>query len=191
MVDEFVHGTDWEVSSGPYVNRQLDIGDIWPVGLASEVGGGNKDILADGLHPVVAIGPQDAAGNRSVGQQTGVVVSYYNDHLIVVNVARGFVVKAYVHNVLTYQGGNPATFEQAPEIGQPVYVDDSAPLTAGVTLSLSPLNSAGTVNPLAGFLWYDQDEYLDIGVGGANAAALWPKVWANAATETLVQILLK
>ena len=186
-MDEFVHGPDWQGSSGPYVNRMISTADIWPEGLASEVGGGNKDILAGGLHPIVAIGGQTAADGRQVGQLCGVVVSFENANLAQVNIAKGMVVKAKVANILTH----PDTYEAAPVIGQPVYVDDSAALSAGVTLSLAAANSAALVNPLAGWLWYDQDEYLDSGVGGANAAALWPKAWSVAFAEYDVYVLLK
>ena len=84
----------------------------------------------------------------------------------------------------------PATFETAPVIGQPVYVDDTAALSAGVTLSLSPLSGAGLANPLAGHLFYCQDEYRDGDIGGANAAVTWPLTWANEETETEVCVML-
>ena len=192
MPDDFLSGTDWEGSSGPYLERQVALADLWPEGLNSESdGAGDKDILADGLHPVLAIGGQTAADGRQVGQLTGVVVHYRTTGLVQMNVARGMIVRAYVANVLTYDQRAAATFEIAPVIGQPVYVDDSAALSAGVTLSLAAANSAALVNPLAGWLWYDQDEYLDSGVGGANAAALWPKAWSAAFAEYDVYVLMK
>ena len=192
MPDDFLSGTDWESSSGPYLERQVALADLWPEGLNSESdGAGDKDVLADGLHPVLAIGGQTAADGRQVGQLTGVVVHYRTTGLVQMNVARGMIVRAYVANVLTYDQRGAATFEIAPIIGQPVYVDDSDPLASGVTLSLSALNNDGLVNPLAGWLWYDQDEYLDAGVGGPNAVAIWPLTWANELVEAEVCVLLK
>lgn len=192
MPDEFISGTDWQGSSGPYVNVQVALADLWPEGLNSESdGAGDKDILADGLHPVLAIGGQTANDGRQVDSLTGVVVHYYDTGLVQMNVARGMIVKAYVASVLTYTQRGAATFETAPIIGQPVYVDDSDPLSSGVTLSLSALNNDGVANPLAGWLWYGQDEYLDGGVGGENLSAIWPLTWDDELTENEVWILLK
>ncbi len=189
MTDHFYNNTDWESSSGPLIVRQYAVGDIWPVGLASEDAGGNKDVLAAGLHPCVAIGPKASRGVNSAG----VVVSYQDANLVQINIARGFCFKAYVANVLTYNAqGGAATFDQSLAIGEPVYVDDSDALDEGVTLSRSPLNghNPGAANPRAGWLYYDQDDFLDSGVGGPNAAADWPKAVANALTYTLVTVML-
>jgi len=60
-----------------------------------------------------------------------------------------------------------------------------------VTLSLSPLNGAGSGNPVAGYLFYDQDEYVDSVVGGANTAAVWPVAGdAAALVEVTLPVLL-
>jgi hypothetical protein len=91
---------------------------------------------------------------------------------------------------LTYAGGNPATFEQAPVVGQPVYVDDSDDLSEGVTLSMSPLNDADVRNPLAGYLFYCQDEYADAGVGGPNSSSTFDGTLPNAATEQSYCVIL-
>lgn len=192
MPDEFYSGTDWEQSSSPYLVVQVHEADIWPV--ADNSGSGTKDAIAAGLHPVVAIGGRTAADGRPLNI-TGVVVSFtagltVPTGLVRVNIADGFRVRQYVHNILTYDGGDANTFEQAPVIGQPVYVDDSDDLTEGVTLSLSPLNDAGVKNPQAGVLWYEQDEYVDAGVGGPNSSASWPKTWANENTAYQVTVLL-
>lgn len=187
MPDTFQTGTDWQQSSGPYVNRQVAVADLWPQGTRS--GSGTKDTIAAGEHPVLAIGGMTAADGRPENL-TGVVVDYLNDYLVQINVADGMIVKAYVANVLTYSGGAADTFETAPVIGQPVYVDDSDDLSEGVTLSLSPLNDAGLANPLAGWLFYCQDEYLDSGVGGPNVSAQWPPTWADELTETEVCVIL-
>lgn len=184
MSTEFYGGTDWEQTSGPIIPRQFALGDLWPVGLGAEIGGGNKDVLEDGLHPAVAIGAK-AFRPKNL---TGTVISYdAAAALVVVNLADKFVSRQYVANVLTYDGGNPATFAASFALGAPVYVDDSDGLSAGVTLSLSPLNSAGSANPLFGYVFYCQDDYLDIGVGGPNAAAGLPVAANNAA---LVESLL-
>lgn len=163
--------TDWEQSSGPIIPRQYPVGNLWPLGLASEIGGGNKQVLVDGIHPPVAIGLRADRGNN----QTGVVLTYNAlGDLAQVNIAEGFITRQWVANILTYNGGNPATWAAAFNIGAPVYIDDSANLSAGCNLSLSPLNSAGSGNPFFGYLIYAQDEYVDHGVGGAGVAAVWP-----------------
>ena len=80
---EFYKGTDWECSSGPILSRMVALADLWPVGLASETGGGDKDVLEDGLHPVVAIGPMVNRPNNLIG----VVMTYTNEHLVIMNMA--------------------------------------------------------------------------------------------------------
>jgi len=188
MPDEFFSGTDWQVSSGPYIERNVSDTYLWPVGANS--GSGTKDALADGLHPVLAIGGRTAADGRPLNL-TGVVVSYEpNDDIAVMNVANGMLVRQYVANILTYNGGVANTFETAPIPGQPVYVDDSDDLGEGVTLSMSPLNDAGVKNPLAGYLWWDQDEYKDIGKGGPNATDQFDTSLPDALTEQIYAIYL-
>jgi hypothetical protein len=185
---EFYFGSDWECSSGPMLPYSFDASaDLWPHGAGSEIGGGDKDVLADGLHPVLAIGPK-ASRPRNL---TGVVINYDSaTDRAVLNMADKVVVKQYVANVLTYSGGNPATFDQSLAIMEPVFVDDSDGLAAGVTLSRSPLNSAGTGNPLAGYLFYSQTEYDDSGIGGVGASRAWPIVVANELVYTLVCVML-
>lgn len=117
-------------------------------------------------------------------------MSYLNDNLIQMNIAPGFCFKAYVANVLTYSSHSADTFDQSLAIGEPVYVDDSEALAAGVTLSRAPTNCEAGANPLAGYIYYDQDEFLDSGVGGPNASAVWPKTVANSLTYTLCTIIL-
>ncbi len=186
---EFYHGSDWESSSGPIISRAFDASaDLWPHGLNSESdGAGDKDVLADGLHPFLAIGPK---GNRP-DNLVGVVITYNAAADIAeMNVAPGFCAKAYVANTLTYGGGVGATFDTSPDVGDPVYVDDSDQLDSGVTLSMSPSNDDAGGNPIAGILFYDQDDYADYGVGGPNAAADWPKTCANELTYFLATVLL-
>ncbi len=182
--DTFQAGSNWEQSSGPIVILQAHESDIWPVADNSE--SGTKDAIEDGLHPVIAIGGRTAADGRPLNI-TGVVVSVTAGlttalGVIRINVADGFIVRQYVANVLTYSG-TPATFEQAPVPGQPVYVDDSDDLSEGVTLSLSPLNDGGLRNPQAGILWYCQDEMADSNVGGPRATATFDGTLANSLVE--------
>ena len=183
MPDDFTNGTDWEQSSGPLVIRAFDASaDLWPHGVAA-----GKDVLADGLHPVLAIGP---TANRPINL-TGVVVTY--DATLdraQMNLADKFVVRAYVANVLTYSQAAAATFDTSMAIGDPVYVDDSDDLSAGVTLSRSPLNEDDEANPLAGYLFYCQDDYDDTGVGGADANVSYPRTCANSLVEQTYCVML-
>ena len=180
---EFYKDTDWQ-TGGPMQTVMAEIGALWPQGSAQ-----SKDDLVDGLHPVVALVPK---ANRSASALTGIVVSVEDAAgLVQVNIAKGAIVKQFVANVLTYAAGSPATFDQSVALGQPVYLDDSTDLAAGVTLSLSPKNESDADNPLVGWIWYDQSEYKDAGVGGANAASAFPKVVANSLTNTIFNILLK
>jgi hypothetical protein len=180
-MDEFLTGSDWQVSSEPYLTIRVPVTDLWPEGLASEIGGGNKDTLDNeaGQHPILAVGAVATRPHNIVG----VVVSVHNG-FAVLNVAPGAIVHANVANITGY---GAVTYAATFAIGQPVYIDDSAALTDGVTLSLSALNSAGSGNPLAGYLFYDQDEYVDSVVGGANAAAVWP---VTADVAALVEVTL-
>jgi hypothetical protein len=109
---------------------------------------------------------------------------------VTVNIADGAIVRQYVSNILTYSGGSAYTFETAPVVGQPVYVDDSADLSNGVTLSMSPLNSAGLKNPMAGVLWYCQDEIADGQVGGSRSTATFDTSLPNSETEQIYCVLL-
>ena len=121
MTTEFFSGSNWEQSSGPFVNVQVHESDCWPV--ADNSGSGTKDALADGLHPVIAIGGRTAADGRPLNL-TGVVVSFLVGLTVPVgiaqvNIADGFIVRNYVANVLTYSGTAANTFETAPVVGQP------------------------------------------------------------------------
>ena len=187
MPTEFYGETDWQGSSGPYVMRTFDASeDLWPHGADSEIDTGDKDVLADGLHPVLAIGPK-ASRPRNL---TGVVVTYQsNNDRAVMNLAEKVIVRQYVANVLTYSTGDPATFDTSLAVGEPVYVDDSGPLSAGVTLSRSPLNESNQANPLAGYIMRCQDEYDDSGVGGVNNDR-FPLALSDTFVETLVCVML-
>jgi hypothetical protein len=192
MPDEFQQGTDWQQSSGPYVEVDVHESDIWPI--ADNSGSGTKDALADGLHPVVAIGGRTAADGRPLNL-TGVVVSFTPGLTVPtgiarINIADGMIVRQYVANVLTYAAGVPATWETAPVPGQPVYVDDSNDLSEGVTLSMSPLNDADVRNPLAGYLWYCQDEFADAAVGGPRTASTFDGTLLGSLVEQEYCVLL-
>ena len=189
----FYSGSDWQQSSEPHTFVEVQESDCWPVDDRSLSGA--KDQLADGLHPVIAIGGRTAADGRPLNL-TGVVVSCNISTAgtatdrIVVNVADGTIVRQYVANILTYSGGSAATYETAPVVGQPVYVDDSADLAAGDTLSMSPANSAGTRNPLAGYLWYCQDEIADGQVGGSRSTATFDTSLSNSLVSQIYCVLL-
>ena len=189
----FQTGTNWQQSSEPHTIVAVQESDCWPVDDRS--GSGTKDQLAPGLHPVIAIGGRTAADGRPLNL-TGVVVSYAGTgsgtatDRVEVNIADGTIVRQYVGNVLTYSGGDANTFETAPVVGQPVYVDDSNDLAAGVTLSMSPLNDAGVANPLAGYLWYCQDEIADGLAAGSRATATFDGTLADELVEQEYCVLL-
>jgi len=198
MTTEFYEGSGWQDTSGPYVTVPCHESDVWPI--ADNSISGTKDSLFDangaygGGHPVVAVGGRTAADGRPLNV-TGVVVSATPGLTtalgrVIINIANGMIVHNYVANILTYNGGDPATFETAPVVGQPVYVDDGDDLAAGVTLSLSPLNVAGLKNPLAGVLWYCQDEMADSAQGGPNATYSFDTSLANSLVEQAYCILL-
>jgi hypothetical protein len=186
MAAEFQSGTNWEQSSGPIIPRKVAGDYLWPH-LGTIAG---KDALADGLHPVLAIGGITAAEGRPLNV-TGVMVTYDSaDDVAIMNIADGFIVRQYVDNTLTYAGAAPATFEQTPVPGQPVYVDDSDDLAAGTTLSMSPLNEDDVRNPMAGILFWCQDEYKDIGKGGPNATDQFDTALPNVQTDQEYCVML-
>jgi len=184
---EFNSGTNIQDSSGPQCNRKFEEDVIWPIADNAEAA---KDALADGLHPVVAIGGRTAADGRP-NNITGIVVSYNAvSDIAVVNIASCQIVRVYVSNIYGYAGEAPNAWEAAPVIGQPVYVDDSADLGAGCTLSMAASNHAGVANPLAGYLMYCQDEYVDESIGGSQDTE-WGPTWSDDTSEEhLVCVLL-
>jgi len=184
---EFYGGVDWQQSSGPQCNRKFEEDVIWPI--ADNSGSGAKDALADGLHPVVAIGGRTVADGRP-NNITGVVVTYdATSDIAVVNIASCQIVRAYVSNIIGYNGGAANAWEAAPVIGQPVYVDDSDDLGQGCTLSMSASNDAAVANPLAGYLMYCQDEYVDYPIGGSNSTE-WGPTWSGIASEEHLMCVL-
>lgn len=189
MSSTFYSDTNWEQSSGPIVPRKMhydanDATDIlWPLG-------GAFDTLADGEHPVLAFGRKANRPNNI----TGVVISYNSDTgIAILNVADKFVDRNYVVNILSYSEGAAAAWVNTVYPGDPVYVDDSAPVAAagaGVTLSFSPLNASGAPNPLAGYVFWCQDEYADSGIGGPNATQQIDQPAETDTTEVLTLCII-
>jgi hypothetical protein len=193
MPNTFYSGPAWEQSSGPIVNVNVLENDVWPVDDNSISGA--KDALFDGSHPVVAVGGRTVADGRPLNI-VGTVMKYYagltvSMSRVELNIAHGHIVRQYVANITVYDStGTASTFEQAPIVGQPVFVDDSGGLTAGVTLSMSPLNSAGLANPQAGVLWYCQDEIVDRFAGGARSTPTFDGTLANSLVEQVYCVLI-
>ena len=166
MPDGFYSGTDWQQSSGPMCDRYFELADLWPQGTGAMGGvdGTDKDVLVAGLHPVLAIG---AKANRGCNL-TGVVVNYDHASRVNMNVAHCAIVRQYVANITGYNEttGEADAWATSVDAGDCVYVDDSGPLAAGVTLSRSATNESGSTNPKAGYVMYCQDDYDDSSVGG-------------------------
>lgn len=176
MPDEFFSGTDWQQSSERLCHPMIPEADIWPIDNNAEAA---KDALADGLHPVVAVGGRTHADGRP-DNATGVVISYNAVlSLAVIDLCPGRIVRQYVSNILSYDQGAPNGWEAAPVAWQPVYVDDSADLSAGCTLSMSDQNYDTLDNPLAGYLIHCQDEYADFYIGGPQSDATFPLDWSD------------
>ena len=173
MPATFYSGPTVEQSSGPIISRKVHMDDgadsptalVWPEG-------GSWDTLSAGEHPIFAIGRK---ANRPYNI-TGVVMTYDSKtDTVQFNVADKVISRQYVVNVKEYNAGT-----DAPDVWQntiypmdPVFVDDSAAVAtagAGVTLSFSALNDDDEPNPLAGYVFWCQDEYADSGVGGPNAS---------------------
>ena len=192
MPETFQAGTDWEGSSGPLVIVDCQESDLWPVDNRSE--STTKDQLFEGCHPVLAVG--DIATPTRPLNVTGVVVSCdittagTATDRVRLNIAHGYIIRQYVSNILTYSGQAPNTYETSPVVGQPLYVDDSADLGEGVTLSMSPLNWNTVENPLAAVLWYCQDEIADGLAGGARATATFDTGLADEHVEQEYCVML-
>jgi len=183
-------GTDWEQSSGPIISRKVHLtaqdeatAILWPQG-------GNFDTLTAGEHPLLAFG---RVANRPKNI-TGVVMTY-DGTVAILNVADKFISRQYVANIATYSDSNQvSSWQNTVFPGDPVYVDDSVPvytLNTGCTLTFSPHNSSGAPNPLAGYVFYCQDEYQDDHVGGPNTAAEIPQPAAADTTELLTLCIMQ
>ena len=186
MPTTYLTGSDWKSSSGPLINRNVEDDDVWPHSIT--VAG--KPALADGAHIPLAIGP---IANTPLNP-VGVLVSYNADtDRCVLNMAPGFMFKAYVNNVSGYAGANtPNAWVASLNVGDPVYLDPSVVAGfIGNQLSRSTLNDAAGTNPRCGYVMPDQDEDVDTGIGGGNADA-FPKAFTdNTSThELLVTVML-
>jgi len=188
MPEEFYSGSNWEQSSGPIVNVEVHQEDVWPV---SGNTAGTKDVLAAGLHPVLAVGERTAAGGRPA-LVTGVVITYTPGistatGIVELNIALGMIVRQYVANIRDHSA---VDYETAPSVGMPVYVDDSAALSDGVTLSMAEMTAADLLNPQAGVLWYCQDEMANSEMGGARAVDTFDNTLADTLVEQEYCVLL-
>ena len=172
MPDEFYTGTNWEQSSGPLCTRAFQSNELWPTTAAG------KPALAAGDHPVLAVGDKSFRPNCL----TGVVVTYDAVALIAqLNIASGFVVRQYVANATAYTGTSVTGWSAGIDIGDAVFVDDSPVLPAGVTLSFAATGDIGA-NPLAGYVYRCQDEYVDSYISGPNTSDTYPISVAAATT---------
>jgi len=187
MPTTFLTGPDWQSSSGPLIIRNVHEDDCWP----HSVSVANKVALADGAHVALGIGP---VGNTQHLHPVGVLVSYNaTSKRCAINLAPGFMFKAYVTNVTGYAGANtPNAWGATLVVGQTVYLDHS--VVAGFTgtnLSLSAADDGANTNPRAGIVMPDQDEDIDTGIGGANADAFPKSFTDNTSThELLVTVML-
>ena len=185
MPATFLTGSDWQSSSGPLINRNVHEDDCFPHN--GTVAG--KDALEDGQHVALGIGPVGATQHL---HPVGVLVTYNaTSERCIINVAPGFMFKAYVSNVTTYAQGVPSAWGATLVVGQSVYLDPSLDIGLGVNLSLATADDAANTNPRCGIVMPDQDEDLDTGIGGANSDA-FPKSFEDGASthELLVTVML-
>jgi len=185
MTATFYAETDYQCSSGPYINRKAVTDDLWPEGAQS--GSGTKDTLTDGEHPFLAVGPRTQRPHNVVG----VVLTYKSEtDMATLNVAPGFIARNYIANITGYAAGAANAWAATLDKHVPVWVDDSDDLAEGVTLSRSPANDAAADNPLAGYTWPAQDEWDDSGVAGGNSDP-FPKAFSSGvATAYLTQCVM-
>jgi len=174
---EFYASVDYECSSEPLLVRKAVTADLWPEA-------GAKDTLGAGDHPFLAFGRVADRPFNAVG----FVITYdaATDQAML-NVAPGAIAKAYVCNIDGYSGGVANSWDATLDNYEPVWIDDSAEIAAGCTLSRSPLNSADAENPLAGFVWPDQDEFDDSGVGGVNGDP-FPQSFSSSSDEAYLTV---
>lgn len=102
-------------------------------------------------------------------QLTGTVLVVDDDASIaIVDFTHSMVYLHPVRNVITYDDGAEATFDQIEE-GDPIFYDRSSTMPDGVYLSLSPLDVLGNANPLFGFRVIPHDE-TDIDAKGSQGS---------------------
>ena len=173
----FFSGTDWQESSERPCHVKVHEADMWPMSTRS--GSGTKDTLTAGEHPVIAIGGRTMADGRP-DNLTGVVVGFDSAaNMAIVDVCPSRIVRQVVWNISAYSKTVASAWENAPIAGQPVFVDDSNDLAEGDTLSMSNSNDADIANPLAGYIFYCQDEYTDSGIGGPQSVDTFPLSWSD------------
>ena len=105
-------------------------------------------------------------------QLTGTVLTVdATDDIAVIDFTTSMVYAHDVRNVRTYNQAAEATWGVI-NIGDPIYYDGGATMVAlGLFLSTSPLDAAGTANPLFGFAVpaYWDDVYPKGAIGAATA----------------------
>jgi len=185
MTATFYADVSYECSSGPYVMRKATTPYLWPEGTQS--GSGTKDTVTAGEHPFLAIGAQGDRPQNVVG----VVINYAPlTDMVTLNIAPGFIAANYIANITGYSGAAANAWAATLTLNQPVWIDDSDDLAEGVTLSLSNTNDADAENPLAGYVWADQDEWDDSGVGGGRSDPFPKSFTAGDATYYLTNCVL-
>jgi len=86
-------------------------------------------------------------------EMTGTVLTIdATNSIAVIDFTHSMVYRHDVRTVLTYNPGVAELTWQALNIGDVVYYDGSASMPAGVYLSVSPLNTGGTANPIFGHI---------------------------------------
>jgi len=189
VYDNFYTNVKWQQSSGPIISRKVHMDDgaesptalVWPEG-------GNFDTLKDGDHPILAIGRK---ANRP-HNITAVVMTYDSaTDAAQFNMADKFISRQFVVNIESY---GPVAQKNTIYAGDPVFVDDSADVStagAGATLSFSPVNVSTKDNPLAGYVFWCQDEYDDSGVGGVSSSQGINQPAATDTTEVLTLCIIQ
>ena len=85
-------------------------------------------------------------------QLTGTILTVdAGESIAVIDFTCSMVYLHTIRNVLTYNGGNEATWG-AINIGDIVYYDNSATMPAGTYLSTSPLDNVGGANTVFGYV---------------------------------------
>lgn len=156
---EAIHN-DYEVSSGPMLT--------WEIPYAR---------LADAT-PTPS-NPAQVTGLVPGAEITGTIITVdAGASVAVINFAPAAVYLFTVRNVLTYGGGNEATWG-AINIGDPIFYDASATMPVGTYLSTSPLDNTGKINSLFGRAVPASDADM----------ALYPKGGAGIASTQSVAVM--
>lgn len=152
MTEQILH--NYETSSGPVLTRIIPYARL-------------TDVTPTESNPC------EVTSLLAGTQLTGTILTIdAADSVAVVNFAPGFTGYWPVANVLTYGGGVEATWG-AINVGDLIYYDNSATMTAGVYLSTSPLDNTGAANTLFGA----------VAPVTSEAAALYPLGGITASTQ--------